>query len=184
MTRIPAALAARMPLWESSIAAARVGSTPSRRGRLEVDVRGRLAVGDLLRRDRRLEVSCDAHQVEREVDQLAVRGRGEGQRPALREALDRGLGAGDHREVLAVAILESADDLGVDLVGRLREAYDIVHVARPLGRAHAHHVPLGALVPAAAALFGELLAGLVPDLLGVEQEAVQVEDDALNHRPR
>ena len=37
------------------------------------------------------------------------------------------------------------------------------------------------LVPAAAALLGELLAGLVPDLLGVEQDAVEVEDDRFDH---
>ena len=36
-------------------------------------------------------------------------------------------------------------------------------------------------VPAAAALAGELLAHLVPDLLGVEQDAVEVEDDGVDH---
>ena len=44
-----------------------------------------------------------------------------------------------------------------------------MHVARPLGRAHAHHVPLRARVPAAAALVRELLADAVPDLLGVDR---------------
>jgi hypothetical protein len=36
-------------------------------------------------------------------------------------------------------------------------------------------------VPAAAALGGELLARFVPDLLGVEQDAVEVEDDRGDH---
>ena len=40
---------------------------------------------------------------------------------------------------------------------------------------------LRALVPAPAALARELLAHLVPDLLGVEQDAVEVEDDRLDH---
>jgi hypothetical protein len=31
-------------------------------------------------------------------------------------------------------------------------------------------------------LVGELLARLVPDLLGIEQDAVQVEDDGCDHR--
>ena len=50
--------------------------------------------------------------------------------------------------------------------------------ARPLGRAHAHHRRLRALVPAAAALADELLAHVVPDLLGVDDHAVEIEDDA------
>jgi hypothetical protein len=37
-------------------------------------------------------------------------------------------------------------------------------------------------VPAAAALLGELLAGVVPNLLRVEQHAVEVEDDRVDHR--
>jgi len=37
-------------------------------------------------------------------------------------------------------------------------------------------------VPAAAALADELLADCVPDVLGVEQDAVQVEDDRPDHR--
>jgi hypothetical protein len=35
-------------------------------------------------------------------------------------------------------------------------------------------------VPATAALAGDRLAHLVPHLLGVEQEAVEVEDDGLD----
>jgi hypothetical protein len=39
-------------------------------------------------------------------------------------------------------------------------------------------------MPATAALPGELLAGGVPQLLRVEKEAVQVEDDRVDHRAR
>ena len=41
-----------------------------------------------------------------------------------------------------------------------------------------------AVGPAAAALPHELLADVVPDLLGVEQDAVEVEDDRLDHAGR
>jgi hypothetical protein len=36
-------------------------------------------------------------------------------------------------------------------------------------------------MPAAAALLRQLLARAVPDLLGVEQHAVEVEDDGVDH---
>ena len=56
--------------------------------------------------------------------------------------------------------------------------------ARPLRRAHPHHVRLRALGPAAAELTGERLAHLVPQLLGVEQQAVEVEDDGVGQTGR
>ena len=55
-------------------------------------------------------------------------------------------------------------------------------MAWPLGRAHAHHLPLGAFVPAATALPRELFAGRVPNVLGVDEDAVQVEDDGPESR--
>ena len=59
----------------------------------------------------------------------------------------------------------------------------VVEVPRPFLGAHTHHVRLRAVVPAGAPLADEPLAHLVPDLLGVEQQAVEVEDDGLDHRP-
>ena len=56
-----------------------------------------------------------------------------------------------------------------------------MHVPRPLRRAHAHHRPLRVLSPAASSLVRDLPARLVPDLLGVEQHAVEVEDHRLDH---
>jgi hypothetical protein len=56
-----------------------------------------------------------------------------------------------------------------------------VHVARPFERAHAHHRPLRRLVVAGAALAGEGLPDLVPDLLRLDEHAVEVEDDGLDH---
>ena len=70
--------------------------------------------------------------------------------------------------------------LGRDLVGPVREPEFVVHVARPLERAHAHHVRLRAVVPAPASLAYERLANRVPDLLGVEEQPVEVEDDAVD----
>jgi hypothetical protein len=51
----------------------------------------------------------------------------------------------------------------------------------PLGRAHAHHRALHLVVLAAAALAHVRGAHVVPDLLGLDQHAVQVEDDGLDH---
>src|SRR5262249_29019125 len=46
-------------------------------------------------------------------------------------------------------------------------------------RAHAHHVCLGARVPASTAFACEGLAHVVPHVLGVDEHAVEVEDDDL-----
>ena len=70
--------------------------------------------------------------------------------------------------MLRVSRFHPPDDLGVDLLGRLGEPDDVVHVPSPLDGAHAHHVGLRALVPASASLPGELFAHLVPDVLGVD----------------
>jgi hypothetical protein len=157
----------------------RVDAEPARD--VEVDVWRRLSAGDLLRGDRGLEEVRDAQQLERKVDQLAVRGGREAQAPPARETLDGLARSGDGRQKLAVKLSQAANDLAADLLGRLGQADHVVHVPGPLERAHAHHVPLGVLVPAAAMLPCELLAGLVPDLLRVEEDAVEVEDDGLGH---
>ena len=73
-----------------------------------------------------------------------------------RQARDRLDGARDQRQALAVPLEHPPDDLVVDLLRRLGEAELVVHVARPLGRAHAHHRGLRAVVPAPAALAHEL----------------------------
>ena len=99
----------------------------------------------------------------------------------LGEPLDRVARSGHSRQVPAVDRLEPPDDLLRDLLRRIRHPKLVVHVARPLERAHAHHLPLRAFVPAAAALARELFAHLVPDVLGLEQDAVEVEHDGLDH---
>jgi hypothetical protein len=53
-------------------------------------------------------------------------------------------------------------------------------MAWPFERAHAHHVGLRPVVPAPAALARERLAHLVPDVLRVQEDSVQVEDDRLD----
>ena len=83
--------------------------------------------------------------------------------------------------MLAVEVAHPADHLIVDLLRGLRQAELVVQVPRPLVGAHSHHVPLRLLVPAPAALADELLARRVPDLLGVDQDSVEVEDDGVDH---
>src|SRR6185437_6424898 len=138
---------------------------------------------DLLRRRRRPEAVRDAAGLEHPVDQLAVRGRREAERELGGEAPHRLERAGQPRRPGRIALEHALDDDAVDLLGRLGEADALVHVPRPLRRAHAHHVPLRARVPAAAALLRERLPHVVPHLLGVDQDAVEVEDDSADHRP-
>jgi hypothetical protein len=103
----------------------------------------------------------------------------------VRQTLHGLHGAVDERQLTAVDLVQPADHFRIDLLRRLRQPDHVVHIARPLERAHAHHVPRGALVPAAAALGRELHAGLVPDVLGVDDDSVEVEDhgvDAVHYR--
>src|SRR5205814_9647414 len=89
----------------------------------------------------------------------------------------------DQRQVRLVRGEHPPDDLGVDLVRLVRDIGRLVQVARPLARAHAHHRPLHLVVVAAAALAHESLAHLVPDLLRLDEHAVEVEDDGVGQRP-
>jgi len=84
------------------------------------------------------------------------------------------------RQPLSVELRQSRDDGVRDLDGRHLDAELIVHVRRPLGRAHAHHGALGLGGPAAAVAQGDVLACGVPDTLGLDQHAVEVEDDGLD----
>ena len=152
-TRIPAAFALRMPLCESSTAAqrGRVDAEPPRR--LEVDVRRRLAARDLLGRDRRGEEAARAPPAR------APRRSAAGSTTTRRRAASAPRAArpprrapGDQRQPLAVPRLHAPHDLVGDLLRLLGHAELVVHVPRPLERAHPHHRPLRLVVVAAAAL--------------------------------
>ena len=97
------------------------------------------------------------------------------------EPLDRLARTRDQRQPLPIASLHPPHDLLGDLVGRLGKPDDLVHVARPLGRAHAHHVRLRAVRPLAAALARQLFSHLVPEPLRVEEQPVEIEDDGVDH---
>ena len=99
------------------------------------------------------------------------------------EPLDGLDGAVDQRQPLPVAREHAAHHLGGDLVGLVGHAELLVQVARPFVRAHAHHRALCLLVVAAAALEHERSAHLVPDLLRLDEHAVQVEHDRLDRHP-
>ena len=119
-----------------------------------------------------------ARGLHEQLDHLAVGGRREPERPARRHALDRLLRAGQPRQPLrgspraARSTTASEISSGVEVDAQL-----VAHVARPLQRAHAEHVARRGVLPAAAALGDQLAAGAVPGGLGVQQEAVEVEDD-------
>ena len=92
--------------------------------------------------------------------------------------------AGNQRRPVRVALEHSLDHLGVDLLRRPRDAERVGHVARPLGRAHPHHVARRALGERPAGLAGEPDPHLVPHLLGVDDHTVEVEDDRVDHSAR
>ena len=87
----------------------------------------------------------------------------------------------DERQPFTVGREHAAHDLFVDPLRLGRDAGDVVQVARPLDRAHSHQRPLDLCVPAAAALAHVRAPHLVPNLLGLDQHSVQVEDDPLDH---
>ena len=149
--------AARSPFAESSTAAQSRGRDAEPPRRLEVDVRRRLAARDLLGRDRRREaarrcrlLSSTASISGRFDDEATASGTAAASRSTASTA------PREQRQALAVAGEHAPHDLVVDLGRRLGEAELLVHVARPLRRAHAHHRRLRAVVPAAAALADEL----------------------------
>src|SRR5688572_14141524 len=98
----------------------------------EEDIGRWLTARDLLRRDRRVEERRELAGRENCVDDLAVRGRGDCERKRAGEATDGLDGTVHEWKADGVPGEQPLDDLVVDLVGRLREADHVVHVARPL----------------------------------------------------
>ena len=124
-----------------------------------------------------LALSASLYEVLRDAGEWAV---------SMLAADQEGLAQHFARSIPPIALWDGIavrDDDPVDLLRRLGKADALVHVARPLGRAHAHHVPLRALVPAAATLVRQRLADVVPHLLRVDQDTVEVEDDSPDHSP-
>ena len=118
---------------------------------------------------------------EREVDRLAVRGRGEPERPARRKLVDGLDRAGEERQRLAVGGENPLQHLLGDLVGLEVDTELLGDVPRPLRRALALHVARRRIGPGATALADQLPPGRVPGPLGVEQDSVHVEDDGFDH---
>jgi hypothetical protein len=153
-------------------------------GRLEVHVRRGLAAPDLLGRHRRGEVPREAREVQDSVDQRSVRGGRDRERPPRRQPLDRFARAGDQWQALAVPRLHPPHDLGRDLIRLLGNAQLVVHVPGPLQGAHPHHGALRLVVVPRPALLREPGAHLIPELLRLDEHAVEVEDDCLDHAER
>ena len=179
----PPPCAARMPLCESSTAAhaLRLDAEPARR--LQVDVRRRLAPRDLLGRDRDREELREPGSSSATVDQrrgsTTTRARAAS---APRAARPPRRAPGISGSALPVAREHPPTTSAADLLRRLGQPDHLVHVARPLGRAHAHHVRAArgrasarrARAPAASRTSSQSRSR-------VEQHPVEVEDDRLDH---
>ena len=90
----------------------------------------------------------------------------------------------EQRQALAIPLLHASDYLGSDLLRRLGHPDVLVHVSRPLRRAHPHHRPLRPAVVSPAALACQPLAYVVPHLLGLDQDPVEIEDHRFDHKER
>ena len=167
-----------MPLWESSIAVPRGRLDAEAARRLEVDVRRRLPARDLLRRDRRAEESGDP-----------ARPRAP-RRSARGSTTRRGRAASARRAAARPRARPGSTAAPSAYRSSIRSTTSrLISSGAPAGRrpracsatTRASSSPSSSrcapLAPAAAALARELLANLVPDLLGVDQHAVEVEDD-------
>ena len=112
-----------------------------------------------------------------ELDDRTVRRGRHPERP-VRGELAHGLdGVREQRKVRLVGGGHPIDHGIVDLRRLHRHTEAVVHVARPLLRAHAHHVGGRAVVPCAAAVAHDLLTRRVPHALRLDQHAVEIEHD-------
>ena len=179
-TTMPAARAERMPLWESSIAAVAAGRRRRRRAASRKTSGAGLPRATSSEDDPGLEVRREAAALHHHLDHLEVGGAREPERPARREPLDRLARAVEQRQPLAVPGEQAPHDLGVDLARVTVDLQVVAHVDRPLRRAHAEHRPVGLVLPRAAPLFVSVALGVPPRRLGVEQDAVEVEDDGVD----
>ena len=105
--------------------------------------------------------------------------RPRGQRRARASTASRA--PGDQAAGVRDRARQAPHDLVRDLLGRKADVELVVHVPRPFRRAHAHHRARGFLRPGAAVLMGDFLARRRPDLLGVDENAIEVEDDRCDH---
>ena len=148
---------------------------------LEVNIGRGLAPRHLLRGDGRREAIGNAGCVEDGIDQRTIRRRGNREREGACKSADCFDRAGNERQCRSVAVEHAAHDFVVDLLRRLGQTELLVHVPRPFTRAHAHHRPLCLGRVAPAPVGDEPLAHLVPHLFGVDDHAVHVEYDRLDH---
>ena len=161
-TVIPAACAARMPLWESSTAAAWLASTPRRRAASRKTSGAGLPRPTCSGGHPGLEAPAQAGSPHEQLDHLRVGRGGDAERPARGHAPDRVLCAGEPRQPLPVALEQPFDDRVGDRLGRHVHRELVAHVARPLQRAHAEHVARRRVLPPAAPGGDQLAARAVP----------------------
>ena len=83
--------------------------------------------------------------------------------------------------MLTVAGCHPVDDQSRHFVGRQADAEVFAQIPGPFRRAHAHELALGVRSPVAAPFPDQFAAHPLPYRLGVDQHAVQVEYDRLDH---
>jgi hypothetical protein len=116
------------------------------------------------------------------VDDDAVGRRRQCQWPPLPDPPHGVRGAGDERQHAIVALEQLLDDLVDDPVRGHIDPESVPEVRRPFGRAHPLHRSRGLLAPRAVVVGHDLPTGFVPQLLGLEEHAVEVEDHGADHR--
>ena len=183
-TSMPAARAAATPVCESSSAdAPRPASTPSRARGLEVDVGRGLGRRHLVGGDDRVEGVLEPREPERALDELARRVRRQRDRAGRRRAARRrartapGIGGAPCR-TSSITRSCSSSISAWPAPGR-------PSIASSLPAATAREEPsrsrLCSIVNVAAVALEERHLGARPRLLGVEQQAVVVEDHRVRH---
>ena len=79
---------------------------------------------------------------------------------------------------------DRVDDLLANCGGRKRDMKIVVHILRPFARTHADHTLLRAIDPAATVLDNECMSHVAPNLLALDQRAIEVKDYRVNIIPR
>ncbi len=80
-----------------------------------------------------------------------------------------------------VELLHPSHHHAVDVCRRERHGQHVVHIGGPLRRAHPDHRLRRIVSPMATFAVNDLFFGVVPELLGIDEHTIKVEDHGLRH---